>query len=94
MQANWVSPLSLEVFGKVLHTMPPARRATSPWPRRGSPSGSGCPPIPMTRPWAHLTVEAARQAGFDRLDVLHEHADGAALLHPERRAERAERIDP
>ena len=30
--------------------------------------------------WAHLLIEAATAAGFDRPDVLHEHADGNALI--------------
>ena len=31
--------------------------------------------------WAHLLVEAARQAGWDRPAVLHEHADGGSANH-------------
>ena len=34
--------------------------------------------------WAHLTVEAARFAAYDRLEVLHESADGQALVSPAR----------
>ena len=34
--------------------------------------------------WAHLLVEASRQAAYDRPEVLHERADGRALLAPER----------
>jgi gamma-glutamyltranspeptidase/glutathione hydrolase len=38
--------------------------------------------------WAHLLIEAARQAGFDRSDVLFEGADGDALIAPDRLAAR------
>src|SRR5262249_56001230 len=39
--------------------------------------------------WVFLLVEAARQAAFDRPAVLHEHADGAALIAPARLGPRA-----
>src|SRR5205807_6611465 len=44
--------------------------------------------------WPHLLIEAARQAAFDRPAVLHEDADGAALLSPARLAPRRATIDP
>jgi gamma-glutamyltranspeptidase/glutathione hydrolase len=44
--------------------------------------------------FAHLLVEAAKQAGHDRPAVLHEHADGAALCAPARLAGRRAAIDP
>ena len=31
--------------------------------------------------WAHLLIEAATVAGYDRPDVLHDRADGQALLN-------------
>ena len=70
------------------------RRATSPWPPRGSPTASTSPTDPDDPAWAHLLAEAARQAGYDRPAVLHEHADGAALLHPDRLRPRRDAIDP
>ena len=42
--------------------------------------GLPLPDDPDDALWAHLLVEAARAASFDRDEVLHEHADGAALL--------------
>jgi gamma-glutamyltranspeptidase / glutathione hydrolase len=42
--------------------------------------------------WAHLTIEAARFAAYDRLDVLHEGADGAMLVDPARLAPRRDAI--
>ena len=44
--------------------------------------GLDLPADPDDAGWAHLLVEAARQAGHDRLAVLHEGADGSALLDP------------
>ena len=44
--------------------------------------------------WAPLLGEAARQAGYDRPPGLHAHADGDALLQPERLAPRRAPIDP
>jgi gamma-glutamyltranspeptidase/glutathione hydrolase len=42
--------------------------------------------------WAHLLIEASRQAACDRLDVLHETASGPQLLDPARLGPRAARI--
>jgi gamma-glutamyltranspeptidase/glutathione hydrolase len=54
----------------------------------------GVPSHPDDGSWAHLLIECAKHAGFDRVAVLHEHADGAALLAPERLHARAAAIDP
>jgi gamma-glutamyltranspeptidase/glutathione hydrolase len=51
-------------------------------------------PHPDDPAWAHLVVEAARLAAHDRPAVLHDAADGPALLDPERLAARAARLDP
>ena len=93
-QANWVEPLSLEVFGKVLHTMPPASQGYLTLAAAWIAEQVGLPTDPDDALWAHLTIEAARQAGFDRMDVLHENADGPALLDPDRLAPRAAHINP
>ena len=51
-------------------------------------------PDPDDPAWAHLLVEAARRAGRDRPEVLHDGADGAALLHPDRLDRAAAGFDP
>ncbi len=51
------------------------------------------PRDPADARWAHLLVEAAKQAGYDRPELLHEHADGDALIAPSRIAERVAAID-
>lgn len=44
--------------------------------------------------WAHLLVEAASMAAYDRHQVLHEGAEGRILVHPTRLAPRRDDIDP
>ena len=92
--ADWVEPLGLRAWGHDLWTVPPNSQGyltlAGAWIAEGLP----LPDDPDDPLWAHLLVEAARQAGFDRPDVLHEHADGAALLDLERLAARREAISP
>jgi len=42
--------------------------------------GLDLPDDPADERWAHLLIESAKLSGFDRPGVLHEHADGDALL--------------
>jgi gamma-glutamyltranspeptidase / glutathione hydrolase len=83
-QANWVQPLQLQAFGRTLWTVPPNSQGylalAGAWIARRL----GLPPDCDDERWAFLLVEAARQAGFDRPAVLYEHADGAALIAPDR----------
>ena len=93
-QAEWATPLHLDAWGRRLWTAPPPSQGyltlASAWIAAGLP----LPADPGDPAWAHLTVEAARQAGFDRPAVLHDGADGAALLIPERLGPRRDAIDP
>jgi gamma-glutamyltranspeptidase/glutathione hydrolase len=95
-QADWVDPVRIRAWGHDLWAPPPNSQGyltlASAWmaERVGLPAGADGPDDPR---WAHLLVEATRQAGHDRLAVLHEHADGPALLDPARLAPRAGRID-
>lgn len=90
--ADWVEPLGLRAWGHDLWTVPPNSQGyltlAGAWIAEGLP----LPDDPDDALWAHLLVEAARQAGFDRPAVLHEHADGAALLATERLAPRRDAI--
>jgi gamma-glutamyltranspeptidase/glutathione hydrolase len=83
VQADWVDPLSTEAFGVGLHTIGPnsqgyltlaASRLAERLDLPDDPDG------PDSERWAHLLIEAAAAAGFDRPDALHEHADGDELL--------------
>lgn len=77
--AEWVTPLTASAFGVELHTIPPNSQGYLTL-------GAAIVlddvdlPDPDHERWAHLLIEAARVAGHDRPAVLHEHADGAALL--------------
>lgn len=92
-QADWVSPISSEAWGHQVWTAPPNSQGyltlSAAWIAAGLELGP-----PGGPQWAHLLVEAARQAGYDRLDVLHQDADGAALIDPARLAPRRAEIDP
>ncbi len=80
VQANWIQPLTTNAFGVDLHTIGPNSQ--------GYLTLGGCrladrldlPVDPDDERWAHLLIEAASAAGFDRPGVLHEDADGDALL--------------
>jgi gamma-glutamyltranspeptidase/glutathione hydrolase len=97
VNADWVSGLSLDVpaWGRTLWTIPPNSQGyltlAGAWMASTLPDG-WLPTDPSDPQWAHLLVEAARQAGHDRIDVLHEDADGAALLDVEVLATRRDRI--
>lgn len=92
-QADWVGAISLDAWGHRLWTAPPNSQGyltlSTAWIAGGFDLQD-----PEDREWAHVLIEAARQAGYDRLEVLHEDADGAALLAPERLAPRRAAIDP
>ncbi|MGH9132887.1 MAG: gamma-glutamyltransferase, partial [Ilumatobacteraceae bacterium] len=74
------APLSADAFGVQLHTIPPNSQGYLTLGAAGLASRAGLPDDPNDPQWAHLLVEAATAAGFDRPDVLHERADGNALL--------------
>jgi gamma-glutamyltranspeptidase / glutathione hydrolase len=83
-QANWVQPLQLPAFGRTLWTVPPNSQGYLALAGAWIAQHLGLPPDSDDERWAFLLVEAARQAGFDRPGVLHEQADGAALIAPDR----------
>ncbi|MCU1452816.1 MAG: gamma-glutamyltranspeptidase [Acidimicrobiales bacterium] len=103
--ADWVEPLGLTVWGHDLWTVPPnsqgylslagariAELVASATDGAGADLGSL--PAPDTAAWVHLLVEAARLAAHDRDAVLHEAADGRALIDDARLRARAARFDP
>ncbi len=91
-QANWVEPLSTEAFDQRIWSLPPNSQGylclSSAWIADQLEL-----PIDTSDPlfW-HLLAEASLQAGFDRPQVLHQHADGESLLNPERLRPRADAI--
>ncbi|MEV7808048.1 gamma-glutamyltransferase [Microbispora sp. NPDC088329] len=92
--ADWVEPLSAEVFGHRIWTVPPNSQGYLLLLALEILAGLGEPGDPADARWAHLLVESARAAGHDRLDVLHETAVAPlgtaaarrALIDPERRS--------
>jgi gamma-glutamyltranspeptidase/glutathione hydrolase len=86
--ADWVEPLAVDAWGSRVWTVPPNSQGyltlAAAWVADRLP----LPADPADPLWAHLLVEAARVTSYDRVDVLHEHADGAALLDPQRLAAR------
>lgn len=93
VQADWVEPLGVDVWGRRLWTVPPNSQGYVTLAAAWIAAGLALPD-PADGRWAHLLVEAVRQAGHDRDELLHEGADGAALLAPERLAARRDAIDP
>ncbi len=83
-QADWVDALSADVWGRRLWTVPPNSQGYLALAGALIAEGLPIPPDPDDPLWAHLLIEAAIQAGQDRPDVLHEHADGVALIAPAR----------
>jgi gamma-glutamyltranspeptidase/glutathione hydrolase len=93
-QADWVTPIALDAWGHQIWTVPPPSQGylapSAAWIAQGLP----LPENPDDDGWAHLLVESARWAGHDRPAVLHEGADGEALLDTARLGPRRDAIDP
>ena len=88
-QADWVEPLGLPAFGHTLWTVPPNSQGYLALAGAWIAERAGVPNDPQDDSWAPLLIEAARHAAFDRPSVLHEGADGQALVAPERLQPRA-----
>jgi gamma-glutamyltranspeptidase / glutathione hydrolase len=96
-QARWVDPLGIQVWGHSVWTVPPTSQGYLSLAAARVAEMIGATeieaPAPDTAEWAHLFVEAARLAGYDRPDVLFDGADGASLVAPDRLAPRAAMFD-
>ncbi len=92
--ADWVDPLAVDVWGHRAWTVPPASQGYLGLAGAWIAERVGLPADPDDERWPHVTVEAARLAGHDRPEVLHEGADGPALVDPVRLEARAARYDP
>ncbi len=93
-QADWAPALELPVWGRRLWTVPPSSQGYLTLAAAWIAEGLALAEDPEDPRWAHLLIEASRQAAFDRPAVLHEGADGAGLLAPQRLAPRRAAIDP
>ena len=79
-QADWVEPLTASAFGVDLHTIGPNSQGYLTLGGARLVERLDLPADPDDDRWAHLLIEAATAAGFDRPEVLHEDADGVGLL--------------
>ena len=85
---NWIEPLTTTAFGVDLHTIGPNSQGYLTLGGARLAEQLDLPDDPDDERWAHLLIEAATAAGFDRPDALHDSADGDALL-----ARSIERLD-
>ena len=90
-QAEWVEPLGLEAFGRRLWSLPPNSQGYLLLCSAAIASGLQLPE-PDDPVWAHLLIEASREAAVDRELVWNEASDGAALIAPDRVAAMRARI--
>ena len=79
-QAEWVTPLSATAWGVELWTIPPNSQGYLTLGAAALASDLALPVDPNDEHSAHLLIEAAKVAGFDRPNALHADADGPALL--------------
>jgi gamma-glutamyltranspeptidase/glutathione hydrolase len=89
--AEWVTPLTTQAFGVDLWTIPPNSQGYLTLGASALASQLDLPADPTDPLFAHLLIEAATAAGFDRPDALSHTADGDELLR--RIAGRLELID-
>jgi len=88
IHAEWVEPIRVDVWGQQLWTAPPNSQGYLSLAAASIASGLELPDDPDDPLFAHYLVEASKQAGFDRNDVLFDGADGAALVDEDRLASR------
>jgi gamma-glutamyltranspeptidase / glutathione hydrolase len=79
-QADWVTVLSTDVFGVELCSLPPNSQGYLTLGTTRLAADAGLPSEPDDALWAHLLIEAATAAAYDRPARLHDGADGAALV--------------
>lgn len=93
-QADWVDALRVGVWDHDAWTMPPNSQGYLTLAAARIAAGLDLPDDPDDARWAHLLVEAIRQASHDRPAVLHDGADGEGLIAEARLAARRGAIDP
>lgn len=92
--AQWVEAISIDAFGAKLWSAPPNSQGYLTLASAFIASGLDLPRDPNDDAYAHLLIESARQAGFDRLDVLADGVDGWVLLDEKALSLRMQAINP
>ena len=92
--ADWVEPLSVNVWGHHVWTIPPNSQGYLTLLSAVIAEGLPLPGSPDDGTWPHLLVEAARAAAYDRADRLYEGADVSSLFASDEVARRRALIDP
>ncbi len=80
VQADWVEPLLTDAFGVQLATIGPNSQAYLALGAARLADELGMPDDPADPAWPHLLIEVSTAAAMDRPAVLHDEADGAALV--------------
>jgi gamma-glutamyltranspeptidase/glutathione hydrolase len=78
--AEWVTPLAAEAWGRILWTVPPPSQGYLTLAAARRASADPLPSDPDDPRWPAALVDATIAAGRHRPAVLHEAADGAALI--------------
>jgi gamma-glutamyltranspeptidase/glutathione hydrolase len=92
-QAEWGKAASLDVWGTRLWTAPPPSQGYQTLAAAWIAEQLGLDSDPSDPVWAHLLIEAMRQAAYDRPRVLFDGADAAGLIDPQRLRPRVAAID-
>ena len=90
--ARWVEPLADDFFGARIWTTPPPTSGYLTLAAGWLADRLDLPTSPSDGVWAHLLIEAMRQAAFDRPHVLFDGASGADLVSPGRLTPRLSEI--
>ena len=88
-QADWVEPLSTTAFGVELHTIPPNSQGYLTLGGAMLADSIGIPDDPDDPHWAHLLIECATAAGFDRPDGAARDGRRWCIAHGDRRSRRS-----
>jgi gamma-glutamyltranspeptidase/glutathione hydrolase len=91
--AGWAPALRAGAWGREIWTVPPNSQGYLTLASAAIAAQLDLPD-PDDPLWAHYLIESARQASYDRPEVLFEGADGPALVDERRLAPRRNAIDP
>ncbi len=92
--ADWVDPLSVQTYGHQLWTVPPNSQGYLTLAMTAIAERLDLPADNEDPQWAHLAIEAARVASYDRVERLHESWDATELLAAAELDRRARLVDP